>query len=205
MRPPDRGSLVVVATISTVLLAACTATGTAAPSTTPAGSRPTSSQESSDASGAATQSPDTFEVTGAQATEVAHLMDFISAYNAGHLQTALSQFSSTQAVGFSDCDYATQQLVDGHGIVQVAAWLRQNIADHDRLLVAQVLNQNPDQPLGVLGVSFSKRSSNSIARAGRTNGMTPTADAKVKFDSSGLITEFNNGPYGGPPGACRLS
>lgn len=115
-------------------------------------------------------------------------MDSISAYNAGHLQTALSQFSRTQAVGFSDCDYATQQLVDGQGIVQIAAWLRQNIADHDRLIVVQVLNQNPDQSLGVLGVSFSKRSSNSIARAGRTNGMTLTASAKVKFDSSGLMT-----------------
>lgn len=89
--------------------------------------------------------------------------------------------------------------------VKLTAWLGRNIAHHDRLVVANIGDANPDQPLGVLGVSFSRRSSDAIAHAGHPNGITPTLGAKVKFDVSGLITEFNNGPYGGAPDGCRIS
>lgn len=67
-----------------------------------------------------------------------------------------------------------------------------------------VENQNLQQPTGVLGVSFVRRNSVSISRGGHPDGITPEVAAKVKFDSEELITEFNNGPYGGPPGGCRL-
>ena len=163
---------------------------------------PSASREPAPA--AIVQTPRTFQVTGAQAAEVAHLMNFVSAYNAGDAQGALSQFSRTEPVGFSDCDYTTQQLVDGHGRVKLTAWLGRNIAHHDRLVVAGIFDANPEQPVGVLGVSFSRRSSDAIAHAGHPNGITPTLGAKVKFDGAGLITEFNNGPYGGAPDGCRI-
>ncbi len=134
---------------------------------------------------------------------MANLRRFITAYNAGSADGALAQVSPTQPLAFSDCDYATQQLVYGHGRVQLTNWLRTNIADHDRLTIDNI-DANPDQPLGVLGVSFSRRSSDAITRSGHPNGITPVLGAKVKFDRDGLLTEFNNGPYGGGD-ACLIN
>ncbi len=174
------------------------AVGSSRPSST---SPPTSSQP---ATSGVRPSTNTANLRVVQAAQLTHVKGFIAAYNAGDVQGALSHFSQTQPVGFSDCDYTTQQLVYGHGRVQLTAWLSRNIAQHDRLVIANVFDANPDQPLGVLGVSFSRRSSDAVARAGWPNGITPKLGAKVKFDGAGLITEFNNGPYGGAPDFCRI-
>lgn len=128
---------------------------------------------------------------------------FIRAYNAGDLTSAVSQFSRAQALGFSDCDYRTQQLVNGHGRAALMAWLRHSLADHDHLTIVDIAVASPDQ-VGVLGVVFSRRSGDSITRAGYPGGITPSTGAKIKFDNAGLITEFNNGPYGAPSDGCRL-
>ena len=204
---------VAVAVVTAQLLAACTANrNTIAPSTgSPAASVPAKAgQVSRTAAGVpmssgASPATGVFELTGGQGVEVAHLMSFVSAYNASDLQGALAQFSGTGAVGFSDCDYTQGRLVEGHGRAQLAAWLGQRIADQDGFVVGKIDDQNPDQPLGVLGVSFSRRTSDSIARAGHPMGITPTTAAKVKFDGDGLITEFNNGPIGGDPDSCRIN
>lgn len=172
------------------------AVGSSRPSST---SPPTSSQP---AASAVRPSANTVRVI--QAAQLTHVKGFIAAYNAGDVEGALSHFSQAKPVGFSDCDYTTQQLVNGHGRVQLTAWLSRNIAQHDRLVVANVFDANPDQPIGVLGVSFSRRSSDAIARAGRPNGITPTLGAKVTFDGAGLITGFGNGPYGGAWDGCRI-
>lgn len=147
----------------------------------------------------------TTTTSSAQAAEETHLRRFIAAYNAGDLRAALDQFASTADIGFSDCDYASVKLVDGQGHAQVTAWLRRNIAQHDHLVIGAVFNSNAAQPVGVLGVTFSRRSSDTIARAGHPDGIAPSIGAKVKFAGNDLITEFNNGPYGGPPDACRVS
>ncbi len=172
------------------------AVGSSRPSST---SPPTSSQP---APSAVRPSSNTVRVI--QAAQLTQVKGFIAAYNAGDVQGALAHFSRTQPVGFSDCDYTTQQLVDGQGRVKLTAWLRQNIAHHDRFVVASIVDANPEQPVGVLGVSFSRRSSDAIALAGHPNGITPTLGAKVIFDGAGLITEFANGPYGGAPDGCRI-
>ncbi len=174
------------------------AVGSSRPSST---SPPTSSQP---ATSGVRPSTNTANLRVVQAAQLTHVKGFIAAYNAGDVQGAISHFSQAQPVGFSDCDYTTQQLVQGRGREQLTAWLSRNIAQHDRLVVASIVDANPDQPIGVLGVSFSRRSSDAIARAGRPNGITPTASAKVIFDGAGLITEFANGPYGGPPDGCRI-
>lgn len=145
----------------------------------------------------------TFHPVGVQVVEVSHLQRFLTAYNAGQVHTALAQFSRTQTLGFSDCDYSAQQVVAGHGRARLANWLQTNVADHDRLAVAHIYGADPDQP--VLGVSFSRRSSDSITHAGHPDGITPPIGAKVKFDQTGLITQFNNGPVGGPPDSCRIA
>ena len=144
-----------------------------------------------------------FHPVGAQVSEASHLWKFLAAYNAGQLNAALAQFSDNQPVGFSDCDYQTQQVTEGHGRAELTRWLRTNIANHDRLIGAHVFSANPDQP--VLGVSFLRRSSDVLTRAGHPHGITPTLGAKVKFDPTGMITEFNNGPAGGSADACRTT
>ncbi len=174
------------------------AVGSSRPSST---SPPTSSQP---AMSGVRPSTNAANVRVVQAAQLTHVKGFIAAYNAGDVRGALSHFSQAKPVGFSDCDYATQQLVQGQGREQLTAWLSRNIAQHDRLVVASIVDANPDQPIGVLGVSFSRRSSDAIARAGRPNGITPTLGAKVTFDGAGLITEFGNGPYGGASDGCRI-
>ena len=146
--------------------------------------------------------PAPFHPVGAQVSEVSHLRKFLAAYNAGQLNAALAQFSDNQALGFSDCDYQTQQVIEGHGRAELSRWLQTNIAHHDRLIGAGVFSANADQP--VLGVSFLRRSSDVLTRAGHPDGITPTLGAKVKFDPTGLITEFNNGPAGGSADACHI-
>jgi len=85
------------------------------------------------------------------------------------------------------------------------AWLRASFAHHDRLIVGEITGSNPAQPLGVLGISFDRRTSDSLADAGHPSGITPSTGTKVKFDPAGLITELNNGPYGGPPDSYHIS
>jgi hypothetical protein len=204
--------LTVVAAIAVPLLAACTGgRASAGPSSathppTQAGpqSASTSPSAASDlASSRAPQSPSGFQPTGLQVVEVAHVKNFVRAYNAGNLAGTLAQFSRVKALHFSDCDYSTQQLVDGNGRAALTAWLRQSLADHDRLTIGDMAVSPPDQ-VGVLGVAFSRRSGDAIALAGHASGITPSVGAKIKFDNAGLITEFNNGPYGGPQDGCRL-
>lgn len=65
----------------------------------------------------------------------------------------------------------------------------------------------------VLGVSFARRTSDTLAAQGSPNGIEPQLAAKVVFDysdpastsSRGLITGVANGPFGGSPEACQLS
>lgn len=215
VRRSARTVTTLVIAITALWLAVCTASSTSQTSPTSTSTSGSSAQHSESSRPAAPNRPatsdapqasPTFHATGAvQIAEVSHLTRFIHAYNSGDLQVALAQFSRTKPVGFSDCDYATHQLVDGRGRAQLTAWLRDNLARHDRLILGGIFNDNPDQPLGVLGVSFSRRSSDAIAHAGHPNGITPSTGAKVKFDAGGLITEFNNGPYGGLPDSCRIS
>lgn len=144
----------------------------------------------------------TFQPAGAQVAEVSHLQKFLTAYNAGHMRTALAQFSRGQPLGFSDCEYPAERVVAGHGRAQLTSWLQTNLAQHDHLTVAHIFGANPNQ--AVLGVSFSQRTSDSITRAGHPNGITPPTSAKVKFDRKGLLIQFNNGPFGGSPDGCRI-
>ena len=203
-----RTRLALVSALTVGLLAACTggsSMNSTGPSSVAVPPPPSGgpSERSESASPAGPPPAITFDPSGGQVAELAHLRAFLDAYDAGDLAGALAQFSLTQPVGFSDCKYPSQQLVAGEGRTELTDWLRRNIADRDQLVLGDVA-ANPEEPLGVLGVSFSRRSSAAIAQAGYPDGIVPPTAAKVKFDAAGLLTEFNNGPYGAPPGGCRI-
>src|SRR5205807_2320118 len=88
-----------------------------------------------------------------QAQEVAVLIEFIRAYNAGRIGTALTLFR--QPFGWSDCDYRRGMVIAGQGRASLKSWLQQRAADHDRLEVGSI--RVGDVP--VLGVTFKRRMS----------------------------------------------
>ena len=175
--------------------AGCTARTPARPSPPPTGSvaAPTAS--------AAPHDPGVFSLSAAQAREVAVVVEFLRACNAGQLEAALAMFAGNP--GVSDCDYQAVEDVEFHGPAEVGRWLRQRIAEHDVLTVARIFNENPDQPVGGVGVEYQRRSSDTLRALGFPNGITPTLATKVVFSADDRIERFANGPFGGPAEACR--
>jgi len=153
---------------------------------------------------APSQPNNTFNLTAEQADEVAVFTEFIQAYNSGQLQAALALLA--KKVGVSDCDYQNIKVVTFQGKSQVAGWLQQRISDHDQLEVSHIENENQDRTSGkhVIGVTYSRRTSMTLAKLGFDNGITPTLASKVIFTSQPtLVQSFANGPYGGDSELCR--
>ena len=139
-----------------------------------------------------------------QAQEVALTVRFVSAFNSHNLGQALATFAPNG--GGSDCDYRRGQTIRFAGKRQIAAWLRKRFADDDHLRIARVFNENPDQPVGVLGVDWAKRNSKTLRRRGFRQGIVPRLSSKVAFTRRGSrprIMVFANGPGGGDPSVCR--
>lgn len=144
-----------------------------------------------------------------QAQEIVTLGAFLRAYDAGDLRSARGSFDNQ--LTWSDCDYARGIAVSGDGLESLTTWLQQRFADHDQLYLGQIDFGGPDGL--VLGVSFARRTSDTLTAQGLPGGIEPQLAAKVIFDYSdpvstgrrGLITGFANGPFGGPPDACQLS
>jgi hypothetical protein len=150
------------------------------------------------------QPNNTFDLTAEQAQEVSIFMNFIHAYNHGRLDEALALLSDN--VGVSDCDYKNIKVVTFQGKSQVTKWLQQHMADHDRLEVSHIFNENPDPSSGrhVIEVTYSRRTSMTLAKLGFNSGITPMLASKVIFTSQPtLIQSFANGPYGGDSELCR--
>ena len=143
----------------------------------------------------------TFAVTGSQAGMVALVVRFVAAFNAARMDEAVALFAEDANV--SDCDYASQTVVEARGRAAIRSWLERRIADHDRLVIGKIFNMNPDSDLAI-GVEFSLRSSDSIAALGAPNGLVPKVAAKIVIDPSGeLMATFANGPVGVDPGGVR--
>jgi hypothetical protein len=144
-----------------------------------------------------------------QSQEIAVLVTFIRAYNAGHVRTALSLFIPYP--GWSDCDYRRGVVVVGDTKASLRRWLQQRAADHDRLDLGNVVVGAPGTH--VLGVTFKRRTSDTLRSLGRLRGITPTLGAKVIFDGRTgatirpAIDRFANGPFGGDSSTlatCRI-
>src|SRR5215467_8317620 len=125
-------------------------------------------------------SPATFSLNGAQAGQVAAVVNLVRAYNGGRIDEALALLD--EQVGISDCGYRKVRVVTFSGRSEAEGWLSQRVADHDRLQLQLILNLNPDQPVGVVGVVWALRSSDSLRSLGFAKGIRPQAGAKVVFD-----------------------
>ncbi len=141
-----------------------------------------------------------------QAQEVAVLIEFIQAYNAGRVSTALSLFGPPWH--WSDCDYRHVVVLVGQDETALRRWLQQRAADHDRLDIGSITVGTVQEQ--VLGVAFKRRTSDTLRALGRPQGIAPALSAKVIFDGrAGLtarpsIAQFANGPYGGSLDSCRV-
>ncbi|HZD70600.1 MAG TPA: hypothetical protein VFA45_17400 [Actinomycetes bacterium] len=142
-----------------------------------------------------------FSVTGAQAQQIAVVVAFLDADDAGQLQAALSSFATNAIV--SDCDYRAAKDSDFHGRAEIAGWLRARMADHDHLTPAHLFNNNPDQPVGVIGIQYQRRTSDTLRSLGFPTGIRPNIATKVIFTADDHIQSFANGPFGGPSEPCR--
>ena len=132
---------------------------------------------------------------------VALVVRFVAAFNAARMDEAVALFAEDANV--SDCDYASQTVVEARGPAAIRSWLERRIADHDRLVIGRIFNMNPDSDRAI-GVEFALRSSDSIARLGAPSGLVPEVTAKIAIDASGeRIEAFANGPGGADPGDVR--
>jgi SnoaL-like domain len=139
-----------------------------------------------------------FTVSGASPAFVALVVRFVDAFNAGDLERAAALFADDANV--SDCDFTTHTIVEGQGRDAIRGWLAARFADHDRLVIGSIFNHNPDSDRAV-GVEFTKRTSDTIARLGAPDGIAPDVDAKVVLDAAGArLAAFANGPGGADPG-----
>lgn len=138
-----------------------------------------------------------FRVAAAQARQVATLVGFLDAFNAGKVDSALALVTDDIFVG--DCDYTQGTTVNYRGRAEVANWLRTRAEDGDRILVASFFNDNPDgNAVGLVDVS---RRSGSLARRGFTNGIEHEGIPKAAFASDGRMLGF---VYGSPL-RCKLN
>ena len=142
-------------------------------------------------------------VSGAEAAQVALVVAFVDAFNAGDMDEihALSDVG----LGLSDCDYVEVRAVDLRGR-ELDNWLRARFADHDHLVIKRIFNFNPEPSSGahVVGVEWLTRTSKTLTRLGFPNGIEPATSAKVVFnEADDRIRSFANGPVGGDPELCR--
>jgi hypothetical protein len=142
-----------------------------------------------------------FSVTSVQAQQIAVVVAFLDAYNAGQVHAALVLFAPDAVV--SDCDYRQVENLDFHGRAEIAGWLRARMADHDHLTAARIYNENPDQLVGVVGIEYGRRTSDTLRTLGFATGIMPSIATKVVFTADGHIQRFANGPFGGPAELCR--
>jgi hypothetical protein len=183
-------SLLLVAAV--LLAAGCTARTAPRPNASPVTPAPTTTPATT-----TEQTPGVFSVSAAQAREVAVVVEFLRAYNAGRPRQALALLAANPNV--SDCDYRAAEGVQFKGRAAVAGWLRQRSADHDRLTLARIFDQNPDQPVGVAGVEYQRRTSDTLRALGFRTGITP-GTTKMIFTADHHIQWFVSG---GSSGSCR--
>jgi hypothetical protein len=145
--------------------------------------------------------PAVFSISGQQASEVVTVVRFVNAYNAGRVDDAMALLGDD--VGGTDCDYRHATALSFSGREQTQNWLRTRAADHDRLDIRQIYNFNADQPIGVAGIEWARRSSDTLRALRMGDGIAPQLGAKVVFDHSDRIKSFANGPEGGSASFCR--
>jgi hypothetical protein len=171
------------------------------PTTRPSGaetSSPVPSQSAVAASASPSPSSDAFRVNADEAAAISTVERFIHSINAGDITGAEALVA--QDAGVSDCDYVHRTVVVFSGKPSVMQWLRARIADHDRLAVGSIFNEN-DVFTPVVAVGFANRSSDTLAHLGSRGGVVPPVVAKVVLTPDmSQVRGFNLAPGGADPG-----
>jgi hypothetical protein len=142
-------------------------------------------------------------LTSQQAREVSVLVRFVGAFNARRLKPALGLLRKD--VKISDCDFENVRVVSFSGHRGAERWLRRRFADHDRLTIGRVANEDPNFPTGALAVDYARRTSDTLRALGFGAGIVPKLGTKVVFAKGKpvRIAGFGNGPLGGSREFCR--
>lgn len=149
----------------------------------------------------------TFALTATQAEEVSAVVEFTRASNAQRLSESLAFFAPGASV--SDCDYRRVRGVQFRGRRGIARWLRGRFADHDRLTIEEISDENRREPIGVALVEYSKRTNDTLSALGFPDGVIPTVAAKVVFGIGYKVGRpirlkaFALGPGEGDSSICR--
>jgi hypothetical protein len=205
-----RWSVIAVAIVASLLGGACASppvptptdaiTTSSPPTTRPFGtetSSPVPSQSAVAASAGPSPSNDAFRVNAEEAAAISTVERFIHSLNGGDVNGAEALVA--QDAGVSDCDYIHRTVVVFSGKSSVIEWLRARIADHDRLVVSSIFNEN-EVFTAVVGVEFANRSSDTLAHLGSRGGVVPPVVAKVVLTPDmSLVRGFNLAPGGADP------
>jgi hypothetical protein len=92
--------------------------------------------------------------------------------------------------GATDCDYRQRTTKVYEHRAGVVRWLKQRFADHDRLTLAWIADENPAQPVGVVGVKYARRTSDTLRRLGYPRGIVPQALQKLPLRVEGGGARF---------------
>jgi hypothetical protein len=142
------------------------------------------------------QAPETtFSVSRVQAEEVASVVGFVRAYNRRDLAAAIGYFTTTRQQGqtsvtATDCNYRRQKTeiyLFRKGLIQ---WLKRRFADHDRLTIGRIYDENPAQLTGVVAVEYARRTSDTLRKLGFANGIVPQAGQKLPIRFEGGLARF---------------
>lgn len=178
--------------------------------TVPSSPVPTAGRDASatpTARAATSASGDSFAVTVDEARAIVTVVRFVDAINGGDLRAASDLMTTDASV--SDCDYATGALIIRDGDDAASRWIADRIADHERLEIRDIYNHNATFDR-VVGVSFVRRSNDTLKRLGAPTGIVPSTDAKVVLTADMTrIATFALGPGGAGPGeisrSCRAT
>ncbi len=141
-------------------------------------------------------------LTAVQAQGAATVVAFLQAYNAGQRDAALALL--TEDINANDCDYRTGGVIEANGNVEVGAWLQARIADHERLVLADVTFGTPETQTGMfaIGVEYEARMSDTLRALGFPTGIKPLSTKVIVTKTGEQIHAFVNGAAGG---FCRTS
>jgi hypothetical protein len=126
---------------------------------------------------------------------VAAVVGFIRSYNRGDLRASVGYFTTIRRSGQSpitaaDCDYRSKTTVVYALRTGLVRWLKGRFADHDRLTLRRIFDQNPSQAVGVVGVEYARRTSDTLRKLGYRHGIVPQVAQKIVFEFDRGVPKF---------------
>jgi hypothetical protein len=139
------------------------------------------------------------KLTGFQERASATIEGFLDAYNDGQVEGASALLAD--GGGITDCDYRQGRTIIARGKDAVSAWLRERVADHDRLVLAGLAFGGDGTE--TFALTYERRTSDSLRALGFPDGIQPGVAEVVVSKSGDRLVAFTTGPYSGPQDTCR--